>query len=249
MFPATTDDFLNGAIRVLQPKDGYRAATDPVFLAAAVPAHAGETVLDVGCGVGVASLCLARRVVGCTVTGIEVQGEYADLAEQNQRANDLAFHVVNGDIIYPPDTIKGASFDHVMTNPPFFDGSANTPPENAGKTTANVEAISLTDWIKYALKRLKQRGTFTVVHRAERLPEILAALHLRCGDITVLPLAPRENRPAGRVIVQARKASAGPARLLAPFVVHQGRVHSGDQDDFTALAKSILRDGRELMLS
>ena len=86
----TADRFLDGRLTILQPKDGYRAAMDPVLLAAAIPAKAGERALELGCGAGVASLCLARRVPGLHVTGLEVQAAYADLARRNAEANGIA---------------------------------------------------------------------------------------------------------------------------------------------------------------
>ncbi|MGB7263813.1 MAG: methyltransferase, partial [Albidovulum sp.] len=79
----TEDGFLGGRLRISQPRDGYRAAMDPVLLAAAVPARAGDTVLELGCGAGVASLCLASRVPGLALTGLELQSGYAALARAN----------------------------------------------------------------------------------------------------------------------------------------------------------------------
>ena len=60
----STDDFLGGKLRVKQPKKGYRAGIDPVLLAASVNAHIGDNILDLGCGVGVASLCLHIEFLG-----------------------------------------------------------------------------------------------------------------------------------------------------------------------------------------
>ena len=65
----TYDLFLNGKLKIIQPSDGYRAATDPVFLAASIQANSGQTVLDIGSGVGVASLCLGARIKGLSLNG------------------------------------------------------------------------------------------------------------------------------------------------------------------------------------
>ncbi len=77
------DRLLGGAVCLRQPRQGYRAAIDPVFLAASVPARRGERVLELGVGSGAAALCLAHRVPGCGVTGLERQRDVAALAARN----------------------------------------------------------------------------------------------------------------------------------------------------------------------
>ncbi len=81
------DGFLNNRLRIRQPRQGFRAGLDAVMLAAAVPAGAGEAALELGAGVGTASLCLVART-GCTVTGIEIDAELVELANQNAKLNE-----------------------------------------------------------------------------------------------------------------------------------------------------------------
>lgn len=245
----TSDRFLDGRITVLQPKTGYRAATDPVFLAACVPAKAGQRVLDVGCGVGVAGLCLARRITGLEVTGVELQPAYANLAEQNAAKNALALRVICADIDTLPAPLHAEQFDHVMTNPPFYPAGHSTRPDNADKSIAHTETMDLQRWLGICLKRLQPKGTISVIHTADRLADILAALDGRTGDIRILPLTARPGKPAGRVLVQGRKNSRGALQLLAPFHVHSGKTHQKDGDDYSASARSVLRDGGALKVS
>jgi len=240
----TRDGFLNGKLQVLQPRNGYRAATDPVFLAAAVQAKSGQTVLELGCGAGVASLCLGWRVQGLQLVGLELQASYADLARKNALENQQTLRVIEGDLTALPREITDLAFDHVMFNPPYFGKGAFTAPANTGKQVAHIEETPLGDWLIVAFKRLKPRGLLTVIHLAERLPDMLRGLPGDAGDIQIRPLAPREGRAAKRVIVSARKGSAGPAKLLAPFYIHNGVAHNNDGDDYSEKAKAILRDGR-----
>jgi len=244
----TDDGFLDGRLKILQPRNGYRAATDPVFLAAAMRAKAGETVLELGCGAGVALACLLHRVP-VRATGLELQQEYADLAEQNMARNGVSADIVAGNLADMPLSLRAKTFDHVMMNPPFFESAHHSAPQDSGKSTAFLEGeTSLESWIAAGMKRLKPLGWLTIIHRAERLADILAALS-KAGDIHILPISARTSRPARRVIVQARKGAAGPLNLLAPLVVHDGDAHSADGDDFSKTAREILRDGNALVIS
>jgi len=242
----THDGFLDGKLRVFQPRHGYRAATDPVFLAAAVQAKPGQSVLELGCGVGVASLCLGWRVKKLQLVGLELQTDYAELARRNAKENQVALEVIEGDLQKLPQTLTERGFDHVIFNPPYFSVSGFTAPKDCGKQIAHVTETPLEKWIKLAFRRLKPKGVMTVIHLAERLPELLSGLPNEAGDICILPLTARRGRDAKRVIVTARKSSAGITRLLAPFHIHSGLSHENDGDDFSNDARSVLRDGHAL---
>ena len=98
------DSFLNGRVTLFQPERGYRAAIDPVFLAAGIPACPGERVLEIGCGTGAASLCLAARVPKVEVIGLELQLDLVDLATKSIELNTLSHTVsfLQGDLLSPP---------------------------------------------------------------------------------------------------------------------------------------------------
>ena len=244
----TTDAFLGGRLQVIQPRRGYRAGADPVFMAAAVPARAGETVLELGCGTGVAMLCLLIRVPGVLVTGIEREAATATLARQNLTANDLTASVETADLIALPRHLRDQSFDHVMANPPFFDRSQGSSAKDMGREAGRGAETPLSDWIDCAVRRLAPSGTLTLIQRAERLPECLDALDNRMGDTTVLPFAPRRGKAAKLVVIQSRKGAKGAFRLLAPFELHEGDRHVSDSESYTEAARDILRSGAPLRL-
>lgn len=245
--PLSRDGFLGGRIHVLQPVTGYRAAIDPVLLAAFVPAQAGQRVLDLGCGAGVASLCLAVRVPGLELHGIELQPAYAALARRNAAENGIAFTVHDGDLLQPPAALRALGFDHVLTNPPFYPAARATPPADPGRNGAHREGVALADWIAAGLRRLVPGGRFGIIHRAERLAEILAALDGPAGSIEILPIVPRAGRPAGRVLVRARKGSAAPLMLHSPLTVHRGSSHARNGSDYTEIVEKLLRDAMGLV--
>ena len=242
----TEDAILGGRVVIRQPEDGYRAAIDPVLLAASVPAAEGQRVLDVGCGVGTAGLCLARRVSGVFVTGIELQPELAELARQNVEANDLGGRVefLRGDLLDPPADLAAGGFDHVMANPPFAGpGTGNISP-HAGKATASVEGeADLRSWVDFCVRMARSRGSVTIIHRADRLEDLLAAMKEDLGDLAVFPLWPGKNgKPAKRVLVRGRKGVSAPLRLLPGLVLH------GPRGGYTDAAEEVLRHAGQLVI-
>ena len=243
----TRDAFLDGRIRLWQPRAGYRAATDPILLAAFVPARPGQRVLELGCGAGTAALCLAARVPHLSLHGLELQPAYAELARRNAAANDLPLTVHEGDLRRPPAALRALAFDHVLANPPFH---AATDPGAAdpGRDRSHREAdATIADWIAAGLRRLVPGGRIVLIERTGRLPEILAGLAGRAGSIEILPIASRAGQPAARILVRARKNRAAPLTLWPALTFHQGDAHSGDRESYTPQAQSVLRDMAELL--
>ena len=155
---------------------------------------------------------------------------------------NAALESLQKDIRAMPEPLKERAFDAVMLNPPWHGAKVPGSP-NKSKDVANRLDTTMVVWVAAALTRTRPGGWVVLIQRAEWLPEILAALTARTGDISVLPLIARQGRPAKRVIVKARKTSAGPFRLAAPLILHEGREHTADGDDFTEGARAILRDG------
>ncbi len=244
----TCDEFLGGKIRLWQPREGYRAGVDPVLLAAGVPAEAGQDVLEIGCGAGAAILCLGARVQGLTLTGVEVQPAYAALARRNAAGNGLAIEVVEADLRAFPADLRQRHWHHILMNPPYFDRTASTASVDEGRDTALGGDTPLADWIGVAARRLRPKGTLTLIQRIERLPEALMACEGRLGSVIVRPLAPREGRAPKLFLLQARKGGRAAFHLAPPLVLHEGSTHVGDREDYTAEARAILRDGKPLPL-
>lgn len=242
----TEDRLLDGRVRLLQPATGYRVAMDTLVLAAAVEAEAGEAVLDVGAGVGAAALCLAVRVPGVRVVGIEMQRELVSLASRNIQLNGLHERVemIVADVAQrPPPRLAAGTFHHVMTNPPHMAADEVTPPPDPVKAIANIESTAtLAKWLTYSLLMLRSKGTLTIVHRADRLGEILACLNGKAGEIVVYPLWPGEGRAARRVLIRARKSVATPLRLAPGLVLHE------DGGRLSAQAEDVLRHAAPLYL-
>jgi len=245
--PATTlDTVLGGRVILHQPAIGYRVAIDPILLAAACPAEPGEAVVDLGCGVGTAALCLARRVADIRCVGVDLQGELADLANQNARENNLVerAHFLAGDILDRALPIYTRPSDHVIVNPPYLKRGTATPSDNPAKALANIEGeADLAAWVAAAVKAVKPGGTVTFIHRADRLPELLALLGARCGGLVIQPLHPKAGAAAHRIIVAGRLDQRLPAILLPGLVVHEA------DGSFSSRLQRVLRDGSALPMS
>ncbi|MSP49202.1 MAG: methyltransferase domain-containing protein [Alphaproteobacteria bacterium] len=230
----TEDRLLGGRVRLRQPRDGYRAAIDPVLLAAAVRARPGERVLDLGTGAGAAALCLMARVEDLTVVGLEVDPTTAALARENAALNGRdRFTVRDGDVTRLPAGLRG--FDRAMVNPPFLEAGRADPPPDPGRRRAHVDADGLDAWVEAALKAVSPGGAVTFIQRADRLADLLTLLQGRAGGIVVAPLWPKAGEAAKRVIVEARAGVRTPLRLLPGLVLHapDGR--------YTEPAEAILR--------
>lgn len=240
------NDFLGGRVRLLQPRSGYRAGVDPVLLAASVPARAGQSVLELGCGAGAAILCLSSRVPGLHLTGIELQPAYAELARRNAETNGIELEVVQADLTALPEALRRRQFDHVIANPPYYRAGAHSPAKDAGRCVALSEDTQLADWIAVAARRLAPKGYLHMIQKADRLPDMLAACQGLLGSVELLPLSPRTGREAELIILRARKGGRAAFRLHPPLIVHAGERHEKDGESYTDAVSAVLRKAAAL---
>ena len=239
--PGYSDDrLLGGRLRLSQPKQGYRVAIDPILLAAAIGISPGERILDAGCGTGAAALCLAMRAPECTITGVERDAELAALARSNVAINGL-----DGRIAVVECALEdyAGAFDQVITNPPFYESDTHTRSPQLTKASAHGEtALDLAGWIEASARLLKPGGRLTLIHRADRLGDILQAFEGRFGATAIFPFWPREGIEAKRILVTAIKGRRTLPRLLPGLILHQAN------GTYTAQAEAILRDAAALDL-
>ena len=241
----TVDAFLGGALFAAQPRKGYRAGLDTVLLAAAVEGNPGGgaclRVLDLGAGVGVVGLCIARRLDEAQVTLLERDPAMACLARQNIARNDLGSRVtlIETDLSARNRNpgLVADDFDHVVANPPFFNSAAIRLPKDAARAAAHAMPDGTLElWLRAMAGLTRPGGRASLIHRAEALPELLAAMGRRFGGVEIWPIHPRRNAPAHRVLVQATKASRAPIRIRPGLVLH---------DDTNAFRPDVARILRE----
>jgi tRNA1(Val) A37 N6-methylase TrmN6 len=216
------DRILGGRLRLRQARDGYRAGLDAALLAAACDAADGDRVLDAGCGVGAALLAAAVRRPGARFTGVERDGAALELALANIALNSLGERVEarTGDVGDPFSRLGLPPFDAALANPPFFDDPASLRAPGGAKRGAWIADEGLAAWTAFLTKAVREGGVITLIHRADRLGDILALLGPKAGSFQVRPVHPFADAPAKRVLVRAIKSGKAPLRLLPPLVVH-----------------------------
>ncbi len=238
---------LDGRVVCYQPRRGYRSAIDPILMQAAVPARPGDRVLDLGCGAGAAALCLAHRVAGVAVTGLDIQEPLITLARESVAANGMADAVqfMAGDLLTPPDGIGAGAFDHVMANPPFQKAGTSRPSPDPVKAMATVEGrAQLADWVRTAARLVRGGGTVTFIHHGGRGDELAGLMSASLGAVTLQPVQGKlgEGRP-GRMIAQGIKDAAANNRRLRPLVLHE------PGGDFSATVDRILRGYADIAIN
>ncbi len=235
----TRDGLLGGRVTLLQPARGYRAGMDAALLAAAVDAKPGERALEAGCGAGAALFQAAWRAPEAFFTGVERDHSALRLAEENITLNGAEGRVRAriGDVgrgfagqgFLEKDE---APFDLAFANPPFFDdpGALRAPAEE--KRGAWMADAGLDAWTRFLLKAVREGGRVVMIHRAERLADLLALLGTTAGSFQIRPVHPHADEPAKRVIVRAVKTGKAPLKLLPALVLHErgGAKHTAEAE-------------------
>jgi tRNA1(Val) A37 N6-methylase TrmN6 len=248
---ATSEDaVLGGQLRLRQPLKGHRVGHDAILLAAATGGRSGEHAADLGAGVGASGLALAARVGGLRVTLVEIDVALAALAAENALLNRLDdrvdTHVAD---VEDAQSLAAAgltpgTFDRVLMNPPFHDATRQNLSPDPRRRLAHAAAPGLlARWIASAAWLLKPHGVLNLIWRADELAAVRNALAAEFGAVAVLPVLPRPEAPAIRVLVRATKSGAGPEVVCPGFVLNDA------QGKPTAAAEAVLRGGEVLTLA
>lgn len=228
----TIDAFLGGRVEAVQPASGYhRSGLEAVLLGASMDVDTSGIAIDLGAGVGVASFCAAVRCPDLTVRLVERDGVLAECAQEGlRRPANASFaprvSLSQVDISASEEERVTAGFGRemaglVLMNPPFHEPTTVRPSPAVQRADAHLLAGGLDLWFRIAAYALVPRGSVVAVTLASSLPDLIGSLAGRFGDTTILPLHPRSDRAAERVLVRAVKGSRAPPKLLPGLVLHQ----------------------------
>lgn len=241
---------LGGRVKLCHIPGSLKASIDSVLLAASCPAKPGSKILDLGCGVGTAGLCVLNRVENTELTGIDIQDDHIEMAEHNAALNALSerstfsTQSIMDYVRYLEGSATKPYFDHVICNPPYLDAGAHLTSLHAKKQTAigqSEEGAALQDWLDCALRNLKNGGSFTIIHRADHTDKIIQGLGKRFGAIEIIPFWPKSGQPAKRVIIRALKNRQSPAHLHPGLTLHE------EDGSYTKETEEILRNAAPLL--
>ncbi|MBI3699327.1 MAG: methyltransferase [Afipia sp.] len=239
----TEDLFLNGKLRLRQPKRGHRAGHDAILLAAATSAKPGDRIADFGAGVGAAGLAVATRVREIQCILLDIDPALVELARTNASLNSFRAEAYALDVTGPVENFAAAglypdSMDAVLMNPPFNDAARHRSSPNVARQVAHMaEEGMLAEWIHAARRILKPGRSLTMIWRADGLSDVLSGLKRGFGAVGVLPVHPDETKPAIRIIVSAIKGSG------APTTIQQGLFLKQSDGSASPEAEAILGGG------
>ena len=243
------DAVLGGRLKLLQPRRGHRVGHDAILLAAAADARPGELTVDLGAGVGAAGLALAARRPAARVALVEIDADLAALARANVDRNGLAdrisVHVldVEGEAAaFAAVGLSPGGAGSVLMNPPFNDPVRLAVSPDAGRRAAHVGGAGrLATWVATAARLLAADGVLTLIYRADALADVMAALD-GFGALSILPVHPRRDASAIRVIVSTRKGSRAPLAVLPSLLLQDADGRP------SAAAEAVLRSAQALPL-
>lgn len=239
------DQFLGGALKVYQSRSGFRSGIDAVLLGASVPAiqknEGGMRVLEAGCGAGVVSLSIGARCGLARIDAIEIEPVNAELAKRNAARNGMGdrLKIIVGDLSEPVTKLemfglKRNSYDVVVANPPFYNEAETRVSSHPLRRRAKrAEATTLETWVRFMTAMAAPKGMISMIHKADKLEDILKVLAGRFGGVSVYPVFPKAGEPANRVIIQGIKGSRAPLRLLEGLVLHD------DQGQYLAPVRKV----------
>ncbi|NMA01902.1 MAG: tRNA1(Val) (adenine(37)-N6)-methyltransferase [Clostridia bacterium] len=219
------DDLILSGLKIIQKKSGFRFAIDAVLLAHFTSLENKDKVIDLGTGTGIIPLLLTTRCEDLDITAVEIQGDMVEMAKRSLELNNLDnIRIIQGDF-RELESLYNDKFNLVISNPPYL-------PLNQGKISPREDiALSrhelkcnLREVISTASRLLKMGGRFSLVHRSERLAEIITEFTRKNIEPKRLRLVyPQLEKPSNLVLLEGIKGAKPGLKIEKPLAVYDGQ--------------------------
>lgn len=219
------DDLERNNYKIIQNPEKFCFGMDAVLLSGFAAVNRGERAIDLGTGTGIIPILLRAKTAGREFIGLEIQEESADMARRSVAVNGLSqeIQIVVGDI-KEASAIFGASvFDVVTTNPPYMNDQHGLKNPSLPKAIARHEVLcTLEDVLRESARLLRPGGRFYMVHRPQRLAEIIRMLSKYCLEPKRMKFVhPFVDREPNMVLFECTRGGRPQVRIEAPLIVFE----------------------------
>ncbi len=218
------DDLQINNCYIIQNPEKFCFGMDAVLLSGFARIKKGETVLDIGTGTGILPILLAAKTEGRSFTGLEIQAESADMARRSVSLNKMQdrIDIVTGDIREADAIFGAASYDVVVTNPPYMNENHGIVNPDAPKAIARHEIMcSLEDVVGQAARLLKVNGRLYMVHRPFRLVDIIELMvKYRLEPKRLRMVYPYAGKEPSMVLIEGVKGGRRRLAVEKPLIIY-----------------------------
>lgn len=204
-----TVENLGDGLQIIQGCDEFRFGTDAVKVSDFAVVHPGDRVMDLCTGTGIIPILLHKKQPVSQIVGLEIQDQMAEMANKSVKLNNLTdkICIMQGDVKRVREYFAAESFNVVTCNPPYMKNNTGKQNERESVTIARHELLcNLSDCVSAAAYLLPSGGRFYMVHRPERLADILSVMREKGLEPKRLTLfATGKNKPPRLLVVEGQK--------------------------------------------
>lgn len=220
------DDLEYKGLKIIQNKDGFCFGIDSILLSDfASEIKRKSKVIDLGTGTGIIGILLCAKTELSKMIGVEVQKEVYDMAKRSIKLNNLQdkFEIINNNIKNLENILEIGTFDAVVTNPPYKKVGTGIINENEKKLVSRHEiTANLEDFIKISAKLLKDKGSLYMVHRPDRLADIIEFLRkYKLEPKKIRFIQPSIEKEANLLLIKATKNAKPFLKMEKPLYVYK----------------------------
>lgn len=227
------DDLQYKGLKIIQDTRGFCFGLDAVLLANFADIKKGDYVIDLGTGTGIIPILIAGKTSAGKVTGLEIQQHISEMASRSVRLNQLEgkINILHGDLKEGVGLFGAASCDVVTCNPPYMNYGGGLVNPNDFKAISRHEIkCTLEDVISVSSKILKAGGKLNLIHRPERIVDIIWLMRLyKLEPKRIRFVYPSPSKKANLVLIEGARNGNPQLKMMAPLYVYNDRGEYSDE--------------------